>query len=118
MKQEFPLKLDNNKNQSNQSINIVSWKPTQTFYLPWELSELLLKMTLHHLCLTRDDLLDFIAIRVKLSSYGNLNSILTSSKLLKKALYMPQNIHLKTVNTTGPEGIRRHSEVTNRWLSH
>ena len=25
---------------------------------------------------------------------------------------------LKTVNTTGPEGIRPHSEVTDRWLSH
>ena len=29
-----------------------------------------------------------------------------------------RRVMLKTVNTTGPVGIRPHSEVTDRWLSH
>ena len=34
-------------------------------------------------------------------------------------LFLTMDVELlKTVNTTGPEGIKLHSEVTDRWLSH
>ena len=43
--------------------------------------------------------------------WRNLSELTRSKGLLSEAL-------LKTVNTTGPEGIRPHSEVTDGWLSH
>ena len=41
------------------------------------------------------------------------------AEILKLRVYIATvSFSLKTVNTTGPEGIRPHNEVTDRWLSH
>ena len=69
--------------------------------------------------LPKQNLLGRILIaRTKLVYKSAIVTLDQGSLFLTMVRDFSAKVTLKTVNTTGREGIRPHSEVTDRWLSH